>query len=811
MKFTFSWLKDHLDTDADCNTICEHLTSIGLEVEQVIDDGKKYASFVTAKIIDAKRHPNADRLSLCQVDIGAGQPVQVVCGAPNVKKAMIGVFAPPGTQIPNSGLVLKAGVIRGEESNGMLCSESELELSQEHDGIIELAGDTPIGKPYAQWAGIDEQVIEIAITPNRGDCLGVRGIARDLAATGIGTLKPLEYQEIKGSFASGFKWDIASAAIDKCTIVTGRHLKVQTNGASPFWMQKRLKSIGLRPISALVDVTNYIVYDLGRPLHVYDGDMIKSNCLRMDIADGGEHVEALDGNIYEMPKGSVIIKDGVQGANVEGTKEQRANNILGIGAIMGGKASGCTDTTRNVFLEAAHFDAMDVAKTGRKLGILSDARFRFERGVDPQSCIEGNHYATKMILDICAGEASQMVMAGKVLLQNKPITLAFKKIKAFAGIDISWQEAAQILKKLDFDVHEANAENIIATAASFRNDITHDVCLIEEIVRIYGYSKVQAVSVVNNNPLPKPAMDGQKQRLDLLRRSLASQGLMECVTWSFCSLEEAKAFGGGQEDLHLANPISQELSLMRPNLLINLLGAMRRNQTRKLDNDGLFELGPVFQKGEPFGQQSQSAGVRWIRGANSWVARDVVDVFSMKGDLLSVLEGLDVPVGKLNYKEQGPSWYHPGRSTSLCIGKTAIAHVGQIHPKICTLFDIKDPIAGFEILFDALPKPRIGKQTARKMLKLESLQAITRDFSFWIDASLPAEKLVRAVLGADTNLIKDVVVFDVFESTKDVRKSIALRVTLQPIEKSFSEQDLVTISQKIIERAQNMLNAELRN
>ncbi|MEM7073227.1 MAG: phenylalanine--tRNA ligase subunit beta, partial [Pseudomonadota bacterium] len=691
MKITLGWLRDHLNGDYTLETLCERLTALGHEVETVFDPKTRYSAFTIARVIQAVPHPNADRLQICQVETGQGDLVQVVCGAANARTGMVGVFAPPGSVIPGTALHLKAGTIRGAESNGMLCSERELELSDDHEGIIELDPSAPIGEPYISWAGLDDPVLDIAITPNRGDCLGVYGLARDLAASGLGQLKPLDQQPVEGDFASPIEWAITDKAAQSCPFVTGRFIRGVKNGPSPGWMQKRLQAIGLRPISILVDITNYLTYDIGRPLHVFDASTIRAGNLVMDQAQSGEAIRALDGHDYHLKPDMTVIRDG--------RNDGDNGAVLAIGGIIGGEASGCSEATQDVFLEAALFQPAQTAATGRRLDVLSDARYRFERGIDPASCLFGNAIATRMIMRYAGGTASTMTVAGQMPALARPITLTMARLHQLGGLKFAQKRAIQILSALECKVEAPDQHRIIAHPPAFRHDLSHDACLVEEIVRINGYHQIPSRSLPVYH-LPQAAVTPAWQRLSLLRRTLAGRGLFETLSWSFCSLAEAEFFGEVTPELRLANPISQQFACMRPSLLIHLLAVLRRNETRGLTGAGLFETGPVFKDdGADRYQSMMAAGLRWVKPAQHWQGLDHVDLFTVKADALSALAALNVPVDRLGFAKASAA-YHPGRSTALCLGTKPIAYAGELHPELCRMARIKKPVAAFEIMLD---------------------------------------------------------------------------------------------------------------
>ncbi len=802
MKFTLSWLKDHLDTGAPVSEIAARLTALGLEVESVTDPAEKLAPFIVGHVVEAKPHPNADRLRVCIVDTGR-ERVQVVCGAPNARTGMKGVFAAVGSHIPGTALDLKKGVIRGVESNGMLCSAREMGLSDEHDGIIELPADAPIGESFARVMGLDDPVIDIAITPDRADCLGVRGVARDLAAAGLGTLKPARLDPVAGSFDSPIRWrrDLPEGEGHACPLVVGRYFRGVTNGPSPKWMQDRLIAIGLRPISALVDITNYVTYDLGRPLHVFDADKIAGD-LTMRFARDGEELLALDGRPYALDPSMTIIADG--------------KAPQGIGGIMGGELSGCTAATTNMFLEVALFDPVRTAATGRKLGIESDARYRFERGLDPTSALWGAEVAARLVLEICGGETSMTVAAGEMPRWERTLTLRPERVMALGGLDLPAQDSARILGGLGFAVEPSDGK-LVAHVPSWRADVEGEADLVEEVVRVAGYDKVPAVPLPPMTALPEPAITPSQRRAGTAKRALAARGLLEAVTYSFADSRYAQLFNPGNRQLALANPISAELDVMRPSILPNLLMAARRNADRGLADHGLFEVGPQYADDTPAGQSLMATGLRVGQsGPRHWSQRPrPVDAFDAKGDALALLAALGAPVDNLQVTADAPSWYHPGRSGSLRLGPTVIAQFGELHPRVLKRLDVKGPAVAFELFLDRVPQPKPKKDAgaARPLLDASPFQPVERDFAFVVDESVPAEKLIRAAKGADKALVTNVGLFDVYAGPNlgAGRKSLALSVTLQPTDRTLTESEIDAVSQKIVAAVVKATGGSLRS
>ncbi len=800
MKTTLSWLKSHIETTASLDDIVKRLVMLGLEVESVADRAKDLAGFTVGYVVEAKPHPNADRLRVCIVETGSGQ-VQVVCGAPNARTGMKGVFAPAGSRIPGTGLDLKKGVIRGVESNGMLCSAREMGLGEDHDGIIDLPADAPVGKPFAAVMGLDDPVIDVAVTANRPDCLGVRGIARDLAAAGLGKLKPVDLPPVKGSFASPIKWrrDLSGELGRACPFVAGRYFRGLKNRPSPQWLKDRLLAIGLRPISALVDITNYVTFDLGRPLHVFDADKLAGD-LTMRMAKPGETILALDGKTYRLDGEMVVIAD--------------AKAVHGIGGIMGGAASGCTETTANMFLEVALFDPKRTAATGRRLGIESDARYRFERGLDPVSAEWGAEVAARLVLELCGGEASEVVRAGQLPQWRRTVSLRPARIEGLGGLVVSADRASAILASLGFEL-KPGAGALTVTPPSWRADIEGEADLVEEVLRIEGFDKVPATPLDRVSALPEPAITAAQRRGLLAKRVLAARGLMEAVTYSFTSATAAELFGGTPPELRLANPISAELDVMRPSILPNLGMAAARNQARGLADLGLFEVGPHYTDAGETGQALVAAGIRVGEdGPRHWRDRPKpVDAFTAKADAQGLLAALGVPVENLQATPDAPAWYHPGQSAQLRLGPTVLARFGALNPRVARALDLKGPVVGFEVMLDAVPQPRGGKGAQRALLRASPFQPVERDFAFLVDAREPAEKLIRAAKGADKALIASVSLFDLYEGERVEagKKSVAISVALQPTERTLTDAEIEAVSQKIVAAVAKATGAVLRS
>ncbi len=801
MKFTLSWLRDHLETEASVEQLCETLSLIGLEVESVEDRGAQLAAFTVAYVEEAAPHPNADRLRVCRLRTKDGE-VQVVCGAPNARSGMTGVFAPTGTHIPGTGIDLKAGVIRGVESNGMLVSEREMGLSEDHEGIIDLTpgeGEAApeIGTPFAEILGLDDVVIEVGITPNRGDCLGVRGIARDLAAAGLGRLKPFEPPKVEGGYDSPLAWRIDAGAGDYCPYVAGRHFRGVRNGPSPAWLQRRLTAIGLRPISALVDITNYVTFDLGRPLHVFDAAKVKGDPT-MRFARDGEEILALDGRTYALDAETLVIAD--------------ANGPEGIAGIMGGELSGCTEETTEVFLECALFDPVSVAFAGRRLGIHSDARYRFERGLDPLSAEWGPEVAASLILQLCGGEASRVVDAGAIPDWRRSVTLRKDRCATLGGVPVPDGEQVRILQDLGFEVTD-RGDDLEVQVPSWRNDVDSEACLVEEVLRLHGYEHLPTSSLVLDTAMPLPALSTRQRRAAAARTALCWSGLEECVTFSFVAERHARLFGWENESLRLDNPISAELDVMRPSVLIPLIEAAARNADRGYGDLGLFEVGPAYETTAPDGQRQVAGALRvGHSGPRHWAApRRPVDAFDAKADALKVLEAAGAPVDSLQVSTDAPGWYHPGQSGCLRLGPKVLARFGTLHPKVLKAFDLKGPAVATEIFLEAIPEPK-RKGTLRPAADLSPLMPVERDYAFVVDLDVPAEKLIRAAKGADKALIAGVALFDDYrgKGLPEGKKSLAVAVTLQPREKTLTEQDLEAVSGKIVAAVEKATGGTLR-
>ena len=791
MKFTFSWLKDHLDTDKSLTEICDLLPMLGLEVESLSDPLGQLDNFLVAEIISAEQHPDADRLRVCKVDKGDGEYLQIVCGAPNARAGLKTVLAQVGNWVPGHDTILKAGKIRGQASQGMLCSFAELALGTDHEGIAELPADAPVGAAFSDYGrGLDfalaDPVIEIAITPNRGDCLGVRGVARDLAAAGYGQLKPIDFSPEAGSFDSDLVWDIDAEAAPLVPLVSGRLFEGVKNAAAPKWMANRLTAIGQRPISALVDITNYVMIDLGRPLHAYDADKVEGSKLQIKLAKPGEQLEALNEKIYALQTGMLVIGD-----------KQGPDDLAG---IMGGERTGVSEHTTRMFLEIAVFDPISVATTGRELNIHSDARYRFERGLDAASPIEMAGYIARLVMSVCGGRCSQLLVEGNAQPQKKQVLFTPEKVHDLTGITCSIEQQRDILTALGFEVEGQNAQWQVSVP-HWRNDIDGAADLVEEIIRIYGFDKLEMASLPREDVVARPAFSPAQKRAVTLRRALAGRGMTEAVTFSFMKHTDAALFNGTNDALRLANPISHDLNMMRPSVVPNLLQAMARNINKGIEDISLFEIGPIFLSPDENGQRLAVGGVRTgHRQLADWLKQpELFDLFDSKGDLLAALSALSVRTESLMTRTDVPSWLHPGRSGQLILGKMEMGLFGEIHPKICRHFGLPEKVAVFEFWLDNIAMPR-RKGPGKAPIDLSALQAVSRDFAFIVDEDMAAQNLIDAVRRAARDVIEHVSVFDVYQGKGiDVgKKSLALNVRLQPREATFSEAELSQIADQII-------------
>jgi phenylalanyl-tRNA synthetase beta chain len=784
MKFSLSWLKQHLDTDADAQTIAETLTAIGLEIESLDNPAEALSPFRVAKVLTAEKHPQADKLQVLTVDAGEGA-VQVVCGAPNARAGMLGVFGPPGAYVPGSDLTLKVAAIRGVESRGMMCSVRELQIGDEHDGIIELPADAPVGTAFADYAELNDPVFDVNVTPNRQDCMGVRGIARDLAAAGVGTLKPLGVPQVEGSFKSPIDIRIEDTA--GCPAFFGRAIRGVKNGPSPDWMQRRLKSAGQRPISALVDITNYVMLDLGRPAHAYDIAKLDGALIARSARDG-EKVLALNEKEYTLDSSMTVIAD--------------ERHVHDIGGIMGGEGSGVTEGTTDVMLEIAYFTPDSIAQTGQKLGLTSDARSRFERGVDPAFLNDGLEILSGLILDICGGEASDAIHQGQPPVDERTVRFDPERAFALGGVEVAEERQRAILESLGFEFVDATNVRV----PSWRRDVVGTADLVEEVARITGYEQVVAAPLPMIAGVAKPTATRSQMIERNVRRTAAARGLDEAVTWSFISEAEAEAFGPA--DWRLANPISEDMKVMRPSLLPGVIAAARRNLDRGAASARLFEIGRRY-----LADAERPTATLLLAGEKqprSWQAGKAqrFDPFDAKAEALALLEAAGAPVANLQlHPDAGPTW-HPGRSATLRLGpKTIVAAFGELHPRLEKLVDAPERAVAAEVYLDAIPAPRSSGH-ARSNYTPPALQPVTRDFAFIVPAGIQADALVRAIRGADKQAIIAARLFDRFETPEGL--SLAVEVTLQAGEKSFTEAELSEISKRVVSAAEK-LGARLRS
>lgn len=797
MKFTLSWLKDHLDTTASIDEITYALTDLGLEVEGVENPAAKLADFTLGYVQSAEKHPDADRLNVCQVETDEGV-MQIICGAPNARAGITVVVAKPGVYVPGIDTTIGVGKIRGVESFGMMASEREMELSEEHDGIIELPSGKP-GDRFIDWLAENDPakvdpVIEIAITPNRPDALGVRGIARDLAARGLGKLKPRDCDAVEGNFAAPISVSIDDDTLDGCPVFYGRVIKGVKNGPSPQWLQDCLRAIGLRPISFLVDVTNFFTFDRNRPLHVFDADKVKGN-LRVHRAKGGEEIVALDEKTYTLQAGQMVISDD--------------SGVESIAGIMGGEATGVTEDTVNVFVESAYWDPVQIAYAGRALKINSDARYRFERGVDPAWTPYGLEHATRMILDHAGGEASEVVVAGQVPDTSRAYKLDAEKVQSLVGMTIPESDQRQTLTALGFQL-----DGDMAQVPSWRPDVQGEADLVEEVARIASLTKLEGKPLPRlTTGVPRPVLSPMQRRVVTARRTAAALGYNECVTYSFIDQASAALFGGGTDETRLENPISSDMSHMRPDLLPGLLQAAARNQARGFADMALFEVGPAFSGGEPGEEQIMVSGLivgrtgpRDVHGA----AR-AVDVYDVKADAEAVLAAIGAPA-KVQVLRGAADWWHPGRHGKVCLGpKKVLGVFGEVHPRVLAAMDVKGPAMAFTIYPAEVPLPRKSGAT-RPALQISDLQAVERDFAFVVDTDVEALTLVNAAKGADKNLIEDVRVFDEFigGSLGEGKKSLAITVRLQPSDKTLKDADIEAVGAKVVEKVTKATGGVLR-
>jgi phenylalanyl-tRNA synthetase beta chain len=822
MKFTFSWLKAHLDTQATLDEILTALNTIGLEVEGVEDRAAALANFRIAHVVEAEQHPNADRLRALKVDTGDGKLLSVVCGAPNARAGMKGVAALPGAFIPGTGITLKAGEIRGVKSEAMMLSAREMGLGDDHSGIVDLPAEAPLGEAYVRWAGLDDPIIEISVTPNRGDALSVHGVARDLAAAGLGRLKPLPEPAIKPAYPSPLVWEIADPRA--CDYVLGRAIRGVKNGPSPKWLQDWLVAIGQRPINALVDVTNLFTYGLGRPLHVFDAAKVKGKTLTMRMAHEGESLLALNGKTYELTSEDGIIAD-------EAGPEA-------LGGIIGGEATGCDEATTECFIECAIFDPVRIALSGRRHDVRTDARARFERGVDQALPRLALDLATQAMMDICGGEASEVVGAGPEPAWQRQASLRFERLASYGGDDVAPDRAVEILQSLGFTVAARDAARVTVNVPSWRNDVAGkgalaqaaelsaerakaaaegcaeiepECDLLEEVLRIRGLNTITPVSLPVSGIIPPPAFTAKQARASLARRVLAARGMQEAVTFAFMESKTAALFGETPAALRLENPIAEDLNQMRPTPVASLLLAAGRNAARGFADVALCEIGAAYRDVTPAGQMAVAAGVRHGATPRHWAeAARGVDALDAKGDAMAVLAALGVPAAALSVTADAPSFYHPGRSGLVRQGpKTVLASFGEVHPRVLAALDLPGPAVAFEVFLDAIPEPKRRKKGAPD---LPAFQPLRRDFAFLVDEGVAAEALLRAARGAERTLITDVALFDRYAGDKlpEGKVSLALQVTIQPREATLTDAQIEAVAEKIVAAVSKATGAVLR-
>ncbi len=804
MKFTLPWLKEHLDTDASLPEIVDKLTMIGLEVETVEDKASLLKPFVIASVISAEKHPNADRLRVCMVDTGDGKSIQVGCGAPNARAGMKGVFSAPGTFIPGKNITLTVGTIRGVESRGMLCSAAELMISDDHDGIIELPADAPVGQSYVEWAGVSDPVIEINLTPNRPDCAGVNGIARDLGAVSLGAFKDRPPKPVKGKFPCPVTVTLDFGKTQSlCPAFGLRLVKGVNNGPSPDWLQKRLTAIGLRPINALVDITNFITFDRGRPLHVFDAAKVHGN-LTVRRAKNGETLLALDGKTYTLDDSICVIADD--------------RCVESLSGIMGGEQTGCSASTTDVLIESALWDELNIAQTGRKLAINSDARYRFERGVDPNFMLPGLELATQMVLDHCGGEASEIVLAGDPSPKETIIDFPLSDLQRLAGLKLPLNDVRRVLEKLGFFA-AGQSERVKVAVPSWRPDVHGRADIVEELVRIVGVDRVPSTPFPRGADARKPVLTSIQDRTRKAKRTLAARGLVEAVTWSFVSKREAELFGGGSAALALANPIAAELSDMRPSLIPGLVMAAQRNADRGYPDVALFEVGQIFKGDRPEDQLTAASGLRRALAKSSGIGRHwsskalPVDAFDAKADAFAVLAAAGCPMQALQVVPGGPAWFHPGRSGTIQIGpQNVLGHFGELHPRALEALKADGPLVGFEVILEKIPEPKAKPTRAKPLLELSPFQPVERDFAFVVENSVKAADIVRAALSVDKKLIANVSVFDVYEGKgiEPGKKSVAIAVTMQPREKTMTDPEIEALAQRIVAEVSKRTGGVLR-
>lgn len=796
MKFTISWLKEHLATDAALDDIVERMTMTGLEVEGVEDAGAKLAPFTVARIISAAKHPNADKLQVCQVETKLGT-LEIVCGAPNARAGLVTAFAPIGTYVPGSGITLEPKPVRGVVSNGMLCSGAELELDTDADGILELDPDLKVGTPLAEALHLNDPVVDIEVTPNRPDWLGVHGIARDLAAAGLGKVTTKPILPVPGRYASPQKVEIDD--LNACPMFASRFIRGVKNGPSPAWLQQKLRAIGQKPISALVDITNLLTHDRSRPLHVYDAAKLKGP-LRARLGREGETCTALNGNVYNVTPAMCVIADD--------------ENLHGIGGVIGGELSKVSETTTDILLECALFDSEITHQTGRALTLTTDAQYRFARGVDSAFVVPGIELATRLILDLCGGEPSELQVAGEAPAPPPAITFDPDRVNQLAGIDVKPTRVRAILKDLGFETSAEgqSSKKLIVQPPTWRRDIEGSADLVEEVARIEGFDKMPVLAPPRAAGFRAPPASVGESRTRIGRRAAASLGYNEAITWSFTPRAHAQAFGGGAEEMLVANPIASDLDCMRPSALPNLLTAAQRNADRGFDDARLFEAGPAYRDTTETGQLRTIAAAWLARPPRHWRAAPQPDIFDVKRDLLIVLEAIGAPVASLQTSNDVPAHWRPGRAGALRLGNKPVAIFGEIHPRALKAIGVEAPALAFEIFVDALPIPRAKGGRSKPPLEKLDLQPLSRDFAFIVDDAIAAADVVRAAIGADKALIADVSLFDVYrgERMQPGKKSLAIEVTLQPREKTLTDADIEAVSAKVVSAVMKATGGTLR-
>ncbi len=802
MKFSLSWLKKHLETDATLEEIVEAMVRVGLEVEEVENPAERLKAFTIAEVLEAEQHPDADKLRVCKVKTVDGEK-QIVCGAPNARAGIKVAYAGVGTYVPGIDVTLSKAKIRGVESHGMMCSARELQLGDDHDGIIEAPAEAEVGQSVVEALDANDPVIDFEVTPNRPDTNGVMGVARDLAAAGLGKLITPEFEMPEGQFECPQKiqLEFTEETQNACPAFGGIYIRGVKNGPSPQWLQDALVAIGLRPINALVDMTNYVSVDRARPLHVYDADKLEGPIrTRLGRADDDTY-EALDNKEYKPDETMTVIADDTR--------------VLGFGGIMGGTYSGCTEETKNVFIEAAYFDPTRTAKTGRKTGIISDARYRFERGIDPQSILPGLAQAAHMVLEICGGEPSDVEYAGEAPAGTKVIEFPPSEVKRLTGLDVAEDEMERILRELDFQIVRGAKWQI--TTPSARPDMEGKADVVEEIARVIGFDNLPEETLPPLHAVERPKYSKAQDRVRLAKRALAGRGYLEAVTWSFCDGPHAALFGSGQNDpnLVLANPISSDLGVMRPSILPGLVAAMGRNADRGRKNLAVFEVGPAYQSDQPDGQRTVAAGIRDSNPPRHWENGSVeANVFGVKADAIRVLEASGVQAGNLMTLTDTPMYYHPGRSGVLSMGpKNHLAYFGELHPRVLKKMDVEGPLYAFEVILDKIPAGKARATKSKPALNASDLMPLTRDFAFVVPSETPAENLLKAIRGAEKKLIASVSLFDVYEGkgVEEGKKSLAVEVTLQPMEKTLTDEEIEAVSQRIITQAEKATGATLRS